>query len=80
MPSAGIGEDPATGSAAAALAGAVFRFDQPPEGHHKRLIEQGFEMGRPSIISMSMDVRGGNLAGVRIGGAAVRVLSGTLSH
>ncbi|MEZ5844609.1 MAG: PhzF family phenazine biosynthesis protein [Hyphomicrobiaceae bacterium] len=78
MPGGGIAEDPATGSAAAALAGVVHRFDQPPEGSHRRMIEQGFEMGRPSHISLTLEVRATKLAGVRIGGHAVRVTEGTV--
>ena len=50
----------------------LFRSD----GHHKQLIEQGFEMGRPSHIAVGMEVEGGKLANVRIGGSAVRVSAG----
>jgi trans-2,3-dihydro-3-hydroxyanthranilate isomerase len=78
-PAAGIGEDPATGSAAAALAGIVHRFDTPPDGNHKRVIEQGFEMGRPSLIGLSLVVTRGALETVRIGGHAVRVTDGCIA-
>ena len=74
----GIGEDPATGSAAAAFAGAICRFDAPTEGVHHVRIEQGFEMGRPSLIDLTLDIEGGSLARARIGGHAVRVAEGTL--
>ena len=78
-PAAGVAEDPATGSAAAALAGVVNAFDQLPAGTHKRVIEQGFEMGQPSLISLSFEVAArGKLDAVRIGGSAVRVIEGTL--
>jgi trans-2,3-dihydro-3-hydroxyanthranilate isomerase len=77
-PDHGILEDPATGSAAAAFAGVVQHFDRLPDGQHKRHIEQGYEMGRPSEIDLSLDVKGGKLAGVRIGGYAVRVSQGVL--
>jgi trans-2,3-dihydro-3-hydroxyanthranilate isomerase len=77
-PASGIAEDPATGSAAAAFAGVVHRFDGLRDGHHKRIIEQGFEMGRPSSIVLGMDVTGGRLSAVRIGGSAVRVSSGRI--
>lgn len=77
-PGAGVTEDPATGSAAAAFAGVVCQFDTPPDGWHKRNVEQGFEMGRPSIINMSLEVKSGKLSGARIGGHAVRVISGTI--
>ena len=71
-------EDPATGAAAAAFAGVVQRFDRLPDGQHKRLIEQGYEMGRPSLIALTMEVDGGKLATVRIGGHAVRVAEGRI--
>lgn len=78
-PGAGIVEDPATGGAAAAFAGVVNAFDQPPAGSHKRVIEQGFEMGRPSLIALSFEIATrGKLETVRIGGSAVRVAEGTI--
>ena len=77
-PDHGVAEDPATGSAAAAFAGVVERFDAPTDGTHRRVIEQGFEMGRPSLITLSLVVDGGRLAAARIGGHAVRVSQGTI--
>jgi len=74
----GIGEDPATGAAAAAFAGVIFRFDQATKGAHHHRIEQGFEMGRPSLIDLTLDIDGRALTAVRIGGAAVRVAEGVL--
>lgn len=78
-PGMGIEEDPATGSAAAAFAGAVHEFDAPPDGMHSLIIEQGYEMGRPSLISLEMTVNSGELALVRIGGRAVRIAEGVLA-
>jgi trans-2,3-dihydro-3-hydroxyanthranilate isomerase len=77
-PHEGVPEDPATGSAAAAFAGAVMRFDAPSEGSTRLLIEQGVEMGRPSKIRLELDVERGALTAARIGGHAVRVAEGTL--
>jgi trans-2,3-dihydro-3-hydroxyanthranilate isomerase len=77
-PDYGISEDPATGSAAAAFAGVVHRFDVLPDGAHKRIIEQGYEMGRPSTIALTIEVAHGKLAGVRIGGHAVHVAEGMI--
>jgi trans-2,3-dihydro-3-hydroxyanthranilate isomerase len=77
-PEHGVPEDPATGSAAVGFAGVVHRFDALPDGPHKRTIEQGFEMGRPSLIEVSLQVEGGKLEAVRIGGHAVRVAEGTI--
>lgn len=77
-PGHGIMEDPATGSAAAAFAGAVHRFDTPPAGEHRYRIEQGFEMGRPSLVDLSINVESGHIHTVRIGGHSVRVSDGEI--
>jgi trans-2,3-dihydro-3-hydroxyanthranilate isomerase len=77
-PHEGIPEDPATGSAAAAFAGAVLRFDAPPDSSVPLLIEQGLEMGRPSKMRLELDIERGKLAAARIGGHAVKVAEGTL--
>ncbi|MCB1494781.1 MAG: PhzF family phenazine biosynthesis protein [Bauldia sp.] len=78
-PKAGIPEDPATGSGVAGLAGVIARFDQPPGGSHRYLIEQGYEMGRPSLIGLEIDMHDGAVHGGRISGDAVVVAEGTLS-
>lgn len=75
----GIVEDPATGSAVAAIAGAVREFDDLPDGDHASIVEQGFEMDRPSLIRLGMTVQGGKLMAVRIGGNAVEIAEGTLT-
>lgn len=74
-----IDEDPATGSAAAAFAGVVQDFDAVPDGERPCIIEQGYEMGRPSLIHLHMSVSGGALDLVRIGGHAVPVMQGTIT-
>jgi trans-2,3-dihydro-3-hydroxyanthranilate isomerase len=71
-------EDPATGSAAAAFAGAIVHFDEPVDGPQRYWIEQGIEMGRPSRIRLEIDVDGGRIDGARIGGHAVKVAEGML--
>jgi len=71
-------EDPATGSAAAAFAGAIMHFDAPTDGTSQLWIEQGLEMGRPSRIRLELNVDGGKLASARIGGHAIKVAEGTL--
>ena len=78
-PASGIMEDPATGAACAALGGLIHIYDTLPDGMHRRVIEQGFEMGRPSTISLSLIVARGKLDTVRIGGHAVRVTEGTIT-
>ncbi|MHA7968738.1 PhzF family phenazine biosynthesis protein [Rhizobium sp. CAU 1783] len=77
-PDMGITEDPATGSAVAALSGAIHHFDGLPDGHHPMMVEQGVEMGRPSYIHLHVDAKDGEISRARIGGQAVRVASGIL--
>jgi len=77
-PGMGVSEDPATGSAAAALSGAIMRFDRPADGDHTFVIEQGFEIGRPSLITLGLEVSGGNLVSASIGGSAVIVAQGII--
>lgn len=77
-PDIGIPEYPATGSAAIGFARVMHEFDAMPDGTHKRAIEQGLEMGRPSHISLTMTVARGRLETVRIGGHSVRVAEGRL--
>jgi len=77
-PIMGIEEDPATGSAVAAFAGLLQDFDDLPDGEHVAIFEQGYEMGRPSLIRLEVSVAGGKLTSVRIGGNAVEVAAGVL--
>lgn len=77
-PEAGVIEDSATGSAAAAFAGPIMAFDPPGDGEHRFVIEQGYEMGRPSQIALTLTVKGGALVSATIGGAAVVMSEGVL--
>lgn len=77
-PNLGLLEDPATGSAVAAFAGAIMAHDPPEDGEHRLVVEQGYEMGRPSQITLELTVAGGALASARIGGSAVLVSEGVL--
>lgn len=72
--SLGVREDPATGSAAAALVATLPR----PDGQHRLLIAQGVEMGRPSLIRASVTRAAGVVTGISIGGGAVVVGEGRL--
>jgi len=78
-PGLGIHEDPATGSAVAAFAGVLMAQDKITDGSHVFVIEQGYEMGRPSLISLRLDVAEGKLMEASIGGSAVLVQDGTLN-
>lgn len=75
-PAAGVLEDPATGSACAAFAGYLSKRDRRTDGTLQWVVEQGFEMGRPSIIEVEADKRAGQIAAVRVGGRSVLVSKG----
>jgi len=77
-PAWGVMEDPATGSAAAAFAGVIHAFDRPSDGEHALTIEQGFEMGRPSLIALGITIEAGALKAATIGGSVVIISSGSL--
>ena len=77
-PGAGVAEDPATGSAAAAFAGLLHARERPSDGRYDVAIEQGVEMGRPSRIDLRLVVRDAALAAVEIGGEVVVVAEGQL--
>ena len=77
-PESGMPEDAASGSAVIGLAGVIQRFDALPDGAHKRVIEQGYEMGRPSHIALSVVIGHGRIETVRIGGSVVRVTEGRI--
>jgi trans-2,3-dihydro-3-hydroxyanthranilate isomerase len=76
-PSVGVIEDPATGSACACLAG-YLAARTPRDGTLRWVVEQGFEMGRPSIIEIEADKQAGKITGVRVGGKTVLVSRGEL--
>lgn len=78
-PRLGIGEDPATGAAATALAGYLGVRDARDDDTLRWVAEQGFEMGRPSILAIEADKRGGEITAIRVGGAAVLVSSGEMT-
>ncbi len=77
-PSAGIPEDPATGSAAAALGGYLGVRAEAADGTLRWRIEQGFEMGRPSLIDIEVEKKIGRIEAIRVGGSSVMVTQGTI--
>lgn len=78
-PAAGVPEDPATGSAAAALGGYLSRADGCEAGSLHWTVEQGLEIGRPSVIQVEADRSRGGTTAVRVGGSAVFVSRGEMS-
>jgi trans-2,3-dihydro-3-hydroxyanthranilate isomerase len=79
VPGLGAHEDPATGSAACAFAAVALHFEQPEDGEHVIVIEQGFAVARPSHIDLTLQVVDGRLAQTSVGGASVIVGEGTLT-
>ncbi len=77
-PGAGVVEDPATGSAAAGFPAQLIRSQKIVDGDHRWVIEQGFEMGRPSRIIATVGVKAGAVSSVRIGGEAVFMQKGQI--
>lgn len=77
-PGAGVQEDPATGSAAAALAGLLAAADPRAEGDFAWHVEQGVEIGRPSFLAAHARKEGGRVVEARVAGGAVSVMAGTI--
>lgn len=76
-PSLGIEEDPATGSAAAALGGYLGIRDQR-DGLLQWQIEQGIEMGRPSLLTVQTFKKEGLIQKICVGGSSVMVIQGVM--
>ena len=77
-PSMGIEEDPATGAAASALAGYLGVRNPTQNGIVKWTVEQGFEMGRPSIIKVEAEKADKQIIKVRVGGRSIMVSEGII--
>lgn len=77
-PDLGITEDPATGSAVAAMSGAIRYFDGLAPGRHALTVEQGVEMGRPSLIHLHIESGERSVDHARIGGQAVKIAEGRI--
>jgi trans-2,3-dihydro-3-hydroxyanthranilate isomerase len=75
----GIGEDPATGSAQGPLGAYLVAHElvQPTPTTRIRS-EQGFEIGRPSILDIEVDRAGAAITAVRVGGRCVPMGAGWL--
>ena len=78
VPGMSIPEDPATGSAAASLAGYLAAREAAPNGTFRWVMEQGFEMGRPSMLELEVEKRDGAIVAVRVAGDAVLVSEGSM--
>ena len=71
----GFSEDPATGSAAGPLGSYLVRYGLAQPGQ-EIVIEQGFEIGRPSILRARIDGTRETITGVHVGGNVANVGGG----
>jgi trans-2,3-dihydro-3-hydroxyanthranilate isomerase len=78
VPGLSVPEDPATGSACAALGGYLAARTPRDDATLRWTVAQGVEMGRPSRIEVEADKAGGRVTGVRVGGRSVLVSEGRL--
>ncbi|MEM8778150.1 MAG: PhzF family phenazine biosynthesis protein [Cyanobacteria bacterium P01_G01_bin.49] len=78
-PSMGILEDPATGAAATALGAYLGIRDTLTDGTLHWRVEQGFEMGRPSILEVFTEKKQDKISKIRVGGASVLVSKGMMN-
>jgi trans-2,3-dihydro-3-hydroxyanthranilate isomerase len=78
-PGIGVPEDPATGSAVVGLAGYLAARDPRRDGTLRWVVEQGFEMGRPSILEAEADKKNGEVTATRVGGSTVIVTTGEMT-
>lgn len=74
----GVLEDPATGSANAALVALLASLRTEADLSLNLRIAQGVEMGRPSLLEGSVERRGGMVGLPRLGGRCVPVTAGTI--
>ena len=73
----GIAEDAASGSAQGPLGAYLVRHRLVPAAPTVRIrSEQGFEMGRPSILEIEIDSAGDAITGARVGGRCVSMGGG----
>ena len=78
-PLSGNFEDPATGSASAALGAYLVSLDPQAEADFRIDIAQGVEMGRPSQIGLQIQKRAKEVEEVKISGRCVQVMQGVLT-
>jgi len=75
----GANEDPATGSASGPLGCYLVKHGLvPPDRAGAIVSSQGVKMGRPSRIHIKIDLAGGEISRVRVGGTSVLVGEGRL--
>jgi trans-2,3-dihydro-3-hydroxyanthranilate isomerase len=75
--SSGLSEDPATGSATAAVAALVADRGGERDGEFRLRIGQGVDMNRPSLLLTRVRKQNGAVASAHVGGACVQMMEGT---
>ena len=81
-PAMGIAEDPATGAASGPLGCYLLRHGlvQPSAGSSSQMVsEQGFELGRPSLVQVQIELDGERITGVAIGGQCYFIGNGWIT-
>ena len=73
----GIPEDPATGSANGCLAGYLVKYCYYGEPKVQARVEQGYEMGRPSLLLLDAQAENGSIQ-ISVGGRVILVAKGEL--
>ena len=75
----GVGEDPATGAAQGPLGAYIVAHELVRAEPTTRIrVEQGFEIGRPSILDIEVDRTAAGITAVRVGGRCVPMGGGWL--
>jgi len=77
-PTAGIPEDPATGSASALLASQLLDNGAIADGENHLELTQGEDMGRISRISLTVTAQGGAIKSVHVAGRAIKISNGSI--
>ena len=67
-PALGVQEDAATGSAAVAFAALIDKFESDRRAKFETYIEQGYEIGRPSLMKLEVEFDQRMMRTVRVGG------------
>ena len=75
-PALGVLEDPATGGAQGPLASFLFRHGRFTRG--RIVSEQGFELGRPSLLNVELETNGDEILDVLVGGECVEMGRGEI--
>ena len=78
-PGIGISEDPATGSVAGALGAYLANLENNQAIELDMVIEQGYEMERPSIINVEVSKQRDKVQKIRVGGQTQPVFTGRMN-